>query len=104
MDIDSENHKKSSSLISKSEASFIPIKDRLTSRFLTKFEKARVIGERAIQISNNAEVKVEVPEGVWDPLKIAEKELKEHKIPFVIRRFLPDGEYEDWDVNELIFD
>ena len=103
MEIDKEENEPSS-LIKKENANLIPIKDRRTSRFLTKFERARVIGERAIQISNNADVHVEVPEGMWDPLKIAEKELKERKIPFVIRRYLPNGEYEDWEVNELIFD
>lgn len=36
-----------------------------------------------------------------DPILIAEKELAERKIPFLIRRFLPDGSYEDWRVNEL---
>jgi DNA-directed RNA polymerase I, II, and III subunit RPABC2 len=39
-----------------------------------------------------------------DPLVIAEKELREKKIPFIIRRYLPDGSYEDWKVDELIMD
>lgn len=30
------------------------------------------------------------------------QELLEKKIPFTIRRFLPDGSYEDWNVDELI--
>ena len=93
-----------SSLIKTSKSKFIPIKDRQTSRFLTKFERARVVGERAIEISNGSEIKVEIDEGVWDPLKIAEKELKQRKIDYVIRRYLPDNSYEDWRVNELIYD
>lgn len=36
-----------------------------------------------------------------DPLKIAQMELTEQKIPLIIRRYLPDGSYEDWPVNEL---
>ena len=83
---------------------FKPIKERQTSRFLTKFEKAKVLGERAIQISNGAKVMVDVEKGVWDPMIIAEKELREKKINYVIRRYLPDGSFEDWDLNELIFD
>ena len=83
---------------------FKPIKERQTSRFLTKFERAKILGERAIQISNGEEVYIDIPEGIWDPLLIAEMELKQKKIPFIIRRYLPDGEYEDWDINELIFD
>lgn len=37
-------------------------------------------------------------------MKIASKELYEKKIPFTIRRYLPDGSYEDWGVNELIIE
>jgi DNA-directed RNA polymerases I, II, and III subunit RPABC2 len=40
--------------------------------------------------------------GETDALKIAEKELAEKKIPFIIRRYLPDGSYEDWKLDELI--
>jgi DNA-directed RNA polymerase I, II, and III subunit RPABC2 len=36
-----------------------------------------------------------------DPIMIAEKELAERKIPFRIRRYLPDGTFEDWKVSEL---
>ena len=91
-------------LIDKNKYKFIPIKDRLTSRFLTKYERAKIIGERAIQINNGSEVYVDVPNGLCDSLKIAEKELKEKKIPFIIRRYLPNGDFEDWELNELIFD
>jgi DNA-directed RNA polymerases I, II, and III subunit RPABC2 len=81
-----------------------PSKEKITTRFLTKYEKARIIGARALQISKNAPIMVEPKPGEWDPLKIAEKELLERKIPFIIRRYLPDNSYEDWRVDELIFD
>jgi DNA-directed RNA polymerase I, II, and III subunit RPABC2 len=42
--------------------------------------------------------------GETDPLEIAAKELKERKIPIIIRRWLPDKTYEDWPVSELIID
>ena len=48
-----------------------------------------------------APVMVEL-EGETDPLQIAMKELKQRKIPLVIRRYLPDGSYEDWGIDELI--
>ena len=79
-------------------------KERITTRYLTKYEKARIIGSRALQISKNAPIFVEIQPGEWDPIKIAEKELIERKIPFIIRRFLPDGNYEDWRVEDLIID
>lgn len=37
-----------------------------------------------------------------DPLRIAMRELKENKIPIVVRRYLPDGSFEDWKATELI--
>ena len=43
-------------------------------------------------------------EGETDPLQIATKELRERKIPLVIRRYLPDNSYEDWAVDELEID
>ncbi|GLT84140.1 hypothetical protein SLE2022_023880 [Rubroshorea leprosula] len=76
-------------------------KTRKTSKFMTKYERARILGTRALQISMNAPVMVEL-EGETDPLEIAMKELRERKIPFTIRRYLPDGSYEDWGVDELI--
>ena len=76
---------------------------RKTSKYMTKYERARILGTRALQISMNAPVMVEL-EGETDPLEIAMKELRERKIPFTIRRYLPDGSYEDWGVDELIVD
>ncbi|KAL0490962.1 DNA-directed RNA polymerases I, II, and III subunit RPABC2 [Acrasis kona] len=75
--------------------------DRKTTKFMTKFEKARILGTRALQISMNAPVMVEL-QGETDPLVIAQKELKQLKIPMIVRRYLPDKSYEDWHVNELI--
>jgi DNA-directed RNA polymerases I, II, and III subunit RPABC2 len=68
--------------------------------FLTKYERARILGTRALQISKNADLLVD-PGAETDPYKIAEMELQERKIPFIIRRYMPDGSYEDWRVNEL---
>ncbi|KAH0477369.1 MAG: hypothetical protein KVP17_003357 [Porospora cf. gigantea B] len=76
---------------------------RITSPYMSKFEKARVIGTRALQISMNAPITIAV-DGETDPLAIAEKELYAKTIPFTIRRYLPDGSYEDWDLEELIID
>ena len=77
--------------------------DRVTTRYLTKYERARVLGTRALQISMNAPVMVDL-DGETDPLKIAMKELRERKIPIIIRRYLPDGSHEDWSIDELIVD
>ncbi|KAK8200750.1 subunit common to RNA polymerases I, II, and III [Zalaria obscura] len=79
----------------------IPNEKRTTTPYMTKYERARVLGTRALQISMNAPVLVDV-EGETDPLQIAIKELREKKIPLVVRRYLPDGWYEDWTCEELL--
>jgi len=78
-------------------------KKKKTTRYLTKYERARVLGTRALQISMNAPIMVEL-EGETDPLQIAMKELRERKIPLIIRRYLPDESYEDWSIDELEID
>lgn len=77
--------------------------ERTTTPYMTKYERARVLGTRALQISLNAPVLVDI-EGETDPLQIAMKELSQRKIPLVLRRYLPDGSYEDWGCDELIID
>lgn len=79
----------------------VPAEKRTTTPYMTKYEKARVLGTRALQISGNAPVLIDV-EGMTDPLQIAIKELREKKIPLVVRRYLPDGWYEDWTCEELL--
>ncbi|KAH0538682.1 hypothetical protein FGG08_004757 [Glutinoglossum americanum] len=79
----------------------IPDDKRSTTPYMTKYERARVLGTRALQISMNAPVLVDL-EGETDPLQIAIKELREKKIPLVVRRYLPDGWYEDWTCEELL--
>ena len=86
---------------SSSSAAGPATQQRNTTRYLTKYEKARVLGTRALQISMNAPVHVDV-QGETDPLKIASMELDQKKLPLIIRRFLPDGPFEDWAVEELI--
>jgi len=77
-----------------------PVKRKLTTRYMTKYEKARILGTRALQISMNAPVMVDI-QGMTDPLKIAQEELRQGKIPIIVRRYLPDGSYEDWTIEEL---
>ncbi len=58
----------------------------------TRFERARVIGARAIQIELGAPVLIEPPEDVSDPIDIAKMELENDAIPMTIVRRLPTGE------------
>ena len=63
----------------------LKILNRITLPYMTKYERARVLGTRALQIAMCAPVMVEL-EGETDPLQIAMKELKQRKIPIIIRR------------------
>ncbi|KAK3414556.1 DNA-directed RNA polymerases II, IV and V subunit 6A [Eucalyptus grandis] len=101
-DVENANHEDVPDALDGEEKEEEPVeRPRKTSKFMTKYERARILGTRALQISMNAPVMVEL-EGETDPLEIAMKELRERKIPFTIRRYLPDGSYEDWGVDELI--
>lgn len=72
-----------------------------TLPFMTKFEKARVLGQRAKQINSGATPFVKVPENVIDGYLIAELELKQKRVPFIIRRPLPNGGSEYWSIKDL---
>jgi DNA-directed RNA polymerase subunit K/omega len=64
-----------------------------------------LLGVRAQQIASGAPILVELtPDLNGDPLLIAEKELREKKIDMIIRRKLPNGRHEDWNVTELILE
>jgi DNA-directed RNA polymerase I, II, and III subunit RPABC2 len=72
-----------------------------TIPYLTKYERARILGQRAKQINAGAPTFVKVPENVIDGYIIAELELKAKRIPFIIRRPLPNGGSEYWNVKDL---
>jgi DNA-directed RNA polymerases I, II, and III subunit RPABC2 len=68
---------------------------------MTKYERARILGTRALQLSMNAPPLVDIRDET-DPLRIAQMEMAENRIPIIVRRYLPDGSYEDWAASELI--
>jgi DNA-directed RNA polymerase I, II, and III subunit RPABC2 len=72
-----------------------------TLPFLTKYEKARILGQRAKQIEAGAKPFVKVPENVIDGYLVASIELREKKIPFILRRPLPNGGCEYWNLRDL---
>ena len=72
-----------------------------TIPYLTKYEKARVIGVRAKQINTGAQIFIDVDPCIIDGAIIAEKELLARKMPFIIRRPLPGGGSEYWNLTDL---
>ena len=69
---------------------------------LTRFEKARIVGARSLQISMGAPILVEVSGGFSNPIDIALKELDMGILPITIRRTLPDGTYQDVPIKWLL--
>uniref|UniRef100_A0A6C0E4K6 DNA-directed RNA polymerase n=1 Tax=viral metagenome TaxID=1070528 RepID=A0A6C0E4K6_9ZZZZ len=72
-----------------------------TIPYLTKYERARILGQRAKQIESGSEPFINIPESVIDGHIIAELELQQKRIPFIIRRPIPDGSFEYWHVRDL---
>jgi DNA-directed RNA polymerases I, II, and III subunit RPABC2 len=72
-----------------------------TIPIMTKYEKARILGQRAKQINNGANIFVQPKQETFDGYLIALQELEEKKVPFIIRRPLPNGHSEYWKVADL---
>ena len=62
---------------------------------LTRFERARIVGARALQVAMGAPTLTEAKSGLSSPIDIALEELKSGILPITIRRTLPDGTYQD---------
>jgi len=72
-----------------------------TLPILSRYEKARILGERAEQINSGAQPFIEVESSMIDGYLIAMKELEQKKIPFIIQRPLPNGGCEYWRLSDL---
>ena len=78
-----------------------PFMDNLQIPFLTKYEKAKILGLRAKQINNGSHIFVSLSNDIIDGYLIAELELQQKKIPFIIQRPMPNGGSEFWKVSDL---
>ena len=72
-----------------------------TVPFITKYEKARILGERARQINAGAKPFIKTEKTLIDGYLIALREYEEKKIPFIVRRPLPNGGSEYWKLADL---
>ena len=68
---------------------------------LTRFERARIMGARALQLSLGAPVFIEIPKNATSSLEIAMEELKQRVIPIVIKRTLPNGDYQHLPIDQF---
>lgn len=72
-----------------------------TLPFITKYEKTRIIGQRASQLDSGATPYIIVQPNVIDSSVIAEMEFNQKKIPSIIKRPLPNGSFEYWRLSDL---
>lgn len=70
--------------------------------FLTLYERTKVIGFRANQLSQRAKPYIDVPAYVTSVSEIARMELEARRLPFIIRRPMPDGSFEYWRLSDLL--
>lgn len=89
------------SIVSKDSDGIINDANHKTLPFLTKFEKSKILGIRAKQIDDGAEPFIKVMPNIITGYTIAQMELIQKKIPFIIRRPLPNGNSEYWKVSDL---
>ena len=66
---------------------------------MTRFEVARILGARALQISLGAPLLIKEPKNIFDPVTLAKEEFKEIKVPITIKRTMPSGEKEILDIK-----
>jgi len=72
-----------------------------TMPFLTKYEKTRILGQRAKQLNQGAQSLIPVDKKIIDGYLIAQLELQQKALPFIIRRPLPGGKSEYWRLSDL---
>ena len=75
-------------------------KPKKTIPLLTKFERARIMGVRLQQLAYGAKPRIDTS-GLNSMKEIVEQEMILRKLPLIIRRYLPNGDYEDWKIEEF---
>ena len=69
---------------------------------VTRFERARIVGARALQIAMGAPILIKPKKGAVSPIDIALEEFNKGILPITIRRTLPDGTYQDIPLKWLL--
>jgi DNA-directed RNA polymerase subunit K/omega len=73
-----------------------------TYPFLTLYEKTKVLSLRAAQLAAGAQAFIDVPDYLSEVYEIAKAELEAKRLPYIIKRQLPDGTYEYWRIADLM--
>ena len=80
-------------------------KRHMSVPYLTPFEKTKVIGFRANQLSKDAQLLITLgpnEKHITDVLERARMELEQRRLPFIIKRPMPDGSFEYWRLKDLL--
>jgi len=75
---------------------------RHESPHLTVYERTKILGTRTNQLAEGARPFITVPEYVTNPLDIAKMELEQRRLPFIVKRPMPDGSFEYWRLSDLM--
>ena len=75
-------------------------KTYITSKYLNKYEKTKVIAERTQQLANNSKPFIANPQNYSNIYEIAMEELKQKKIPFILKRPI-NNSFEYWKLEDL---
>ena len=91
----------SMSMVTRNDSGIIIDPFHKTLPFLTKYEKTRILGIRTKQLNEGAKPYVDVNPTIIDGYIIAQLELEHKKLPFIIRRPIPNGSSELWRLQDL---
>lgn len=79
-----------------------PDMNHKTQPFLTLYEKTKILGFRTNQLAQGARPFITVPPHITSTLDIARMELEQRRLPFIVKRPLPDGSFEYWRLSDLM--
>ncbi len=69
--------------------------------WISQYERTKILGFRANQLAQGARPFVNVPQHVTSPLDIAKMELEQRRLPFILKRPMPDGSFEYWRISDM---
>lgn len=90
------------SMIDSNESLRIPVDKRITRNILSKYEYVRIISERVEALARNAPSAIKKTEDM-NYRDQAMEELRQKKLNLIVRRYLPNGQFEDWNLYELAY-
>lgn len=95
------NEIKELSKITKNKDGIIIDELHKTICILTKYEKTKILGMRVKQLNSGALPYIKINEKIIDNYLIAQMELEQKKLPFIIQRPLPNNNFEYWKLQDL---